>query len=993
MLRRRHRFALALASLCPLALAGACDEDDPTVAYHGPDAGQDATQDATQDGKDAGPDQGPFGERVPVTGTQPLDGLHAAVNVVRDKYGWVHIFGRDIEDVMRVEGWMMAVDRAGQLELARRLATGRLAELFGQADPGQIDDDITMRTIGLHRVAAAIYAAMDPASEEKRAIDAFADGITQWNKAYRAGKVKPAQELAGMPPSAFTDWTPADSLALARLQTWSLSYDADDDISRTAKIEKVRAVFNATATDPLIQLRAGILRDAFRFDPLDPATPQTAFPNDPPMADALLGSGAAKASAPLGKATAGKGPAPTLTVGAELATRADPFVRAVRRVRDLLGGDEFFGSNNWAVAGSKTVTGNAMVASDPHLGLTSPMVFWPVHLYVGDGGDHPELELEGVAFPGIPGVVLGANRTLAWGATTAGYDVTDVWKEKVTADGKGVSFKGQSVAFEKVTETIKIAGQPDYSWDVLIVPHHGPVVPEIANHQVKPLAAGGSALSVRWTGHAPTEEYKAVFDLARAKDVDDARKALQPFATGAQNWMFADSAGDIFLFSQAKLPYRDKKAFTWDPATFTGTLPCFVLDGEKGEHEWTGGFLEEAYVPKLKTPAKGWIATANTDQIGSTLDNDPSNEILPNGKPFFIGCDFAEGLRLGRIHERLGSSVGTMTLDEMASIQGDHKSGLGARFTKHLVSALTAAEAEKASPGTHPDLAAVVADPRYASADIPDLLAALDQWEKDSQFEAAAGLSLEDGSLSSDAKEANAAKATLVFNAWLVRAMGLVLGDEMQAAGIDNLGTANMVKAFARLLEQDPTQLSTYDPATGQSALWDDMSTPGTVESRDNRLVTAMLDAVDDLVKMLGSDRNGWRWGAVHRLRFSGLVSVWFIDNPPMGDPKFKDGFPRPGDQWNVDACNFGIAKSPGSPLDFHYGSGPVQRFVAEMTKTGPKMRNALPGGSVLDKASPFFANEAELWRRNQNHDVPFELDDVQAAAVAPGGTHTLFTP
>jgi len=943
-------------------------------------------------GGDAGPDKGPFGERVPITETRAVTGLSAPVNAVRDKYGMVHIYARTIEDAVRVEGYMMAADRAPQLEIARRLAEGRIAELLGGADPGQIDSDITMRTIGLGRAAQKIYDAMDPSSTERKALDAFADGITQYNRMLREGKQQLPQKFPGLPNTAFTDWSPVDSLAMARLQTWSLSYDADDDISRTEKVEKMRATFNAGAASPDLTKRAGILLDAFRWDPIVPATPLTKYPDDPLQKDVFVQTpsalhGLVHTSLQAAKSKKTSVQIPLATLGASTA-----FRRAVGRARDFFGGDEFFGSNNWAVAKDKTTSGHAMVASDPHLGLSAPMVFWPAHLVVDDGKGGDKLELIGVAFPGIPGVVLGSNRTLGWGATTSGFDVTDVWKETVSADAKGVTFKGQPVAFEKISETLKIDGQPDYTWDVLVVPHHGPIVPTITDtHQVTPPAAGESALSVRWTGHQPSGEYEAVFALAQAKDVDAARLALQPFGTGAQNWMFADSNGDIFEYSASKLPYRDKKAFTWDPATFTGTMPMFVLDGASGDHEWTGEFLEEQYVPHEKNPAAGWLATANTDAVGSTLDNDPTNDLLPNGKPFYIGGDFSEGFRLGRIQERLKAKVGSMTAEEMASIQGDHKSGLGTRLTKHLVTALTNAEAEKATPGSKPGLTAVVADPRYAAAKVPELLTLLGQWETESQFAASAGVNLDDGSPNVDAKEATAAEATAIFNAWLVRAIGRALEDEMTAADIDNLGTANMVKGFVRMLEVDPTKLATYDAVTGESSLWDDLATQGVTETKDERLVMALLDGLDDLGKLLGADRNAWRWGALHRVRFKSLNPLWFIDIPSDTDPKFGQGFPRHGDQWNVDACNFGIVKKLADPLDFKYGSGPVQRFVAEMTADGPKIKNGLPGGAVVDKKSPYFANEAEYWRKNESHDVPFDIDDV--ATAAGGGQHILFTP
>ena len=987
MLRLRHRFALTLLCASPLVAFAGCGDDEevgsnPGTGGSGGTGGADASPDV-----DAGVDKGVFGERVPVTDTSQIQGLIAPVNAVRDKHGWMHIYARNLEDAVRVEGFLMARDRGFQLELARRVATGRLAELFAGLDAAQIDDDIAMRTIGLHRAAKAMYEALDPTGRDKKLLDAFADGVTQWNRGYREGKLKPPQELTGMDASAFTDWSPIDTLAMARLQTWSLSYDGDSEISASEKVEKVRTVFSASASDPAAKARAGLLVDVYRFDPLDPATPLNGFKDDPLPADRWQQP---SAKPPL-KSPLAKQATPRLP--AAVAQAAAPFVRSVERLRNFMGGDEFFGSNNWAVAGKKTASGNAMVANDPHLGLTSPMVFWPTHLYVGSE-TAGTFEVAGMAFPGIPGIILGANRHLAWGATTASYDVTDVWKEKVSGDAGGVMFKGQKVAFQKVSETIKISGKPDYTWDVLIVPHHGPVVPEIdSDKKVKAVAAGSNVLSIRWTGHQATGELPATFAMLEAKNVAEARIALQSFGTGAQNWMFADSSGDVFMFSMGNLPYRDPKALAWDPKTFTGTLPAFVLDGEKGEHEWTGAFLEEKYVPKLKTPDSGWIATANTDQVGSTNDNDPTNDLLPNGKPFYIGADYAEGMRLGRIHQRLAAKAGAMTAEEMASIQADHKSGLGARLSKHLVAALQKAEAEKATPSTHPDLTAVVADPRYAAAGVADLIDTLKKWESESSFDAASGVNPDDDSLSLDAKEASAAKATVVFNAWLVRAIGRALEDEMKAADVGNLGTANMVKGFVRMLEQDPTTLATYDAASGQSALWDDMSTTGTVEKKDDRLVIALLDAVDDLVKAFGADRGKWRWGALHRLRLKTLFPLWFITVPDDADPVFPNGFPRHGDQWNVDACNFGIVRGLSSPLDFSYGSGPVQRFVAEMTKTGPKIKNAVPGGTVISTESPFFKNEMELWRRNQSHDVPFEMDEVQAAAVSPGGEHVLFVP
>ena len=973
------------------ALAFACgDGEEGAGAPGGQDAGMDATAEAGDADTDAGKDPGIWGDRTPVTESPAITGLKAAVNAVRDEFGMVHIYARSPEDAFRVQGYMMAVDRAGQLEIARRSASGRVAEIYGGADAGQIDDDITMRVIGMHRAAQAIYDALDPQSDEKKWLDAFADGVTQHFRALREGKLELAQPLGGLQPKFFTDWTAVDTLTMGRLQSFALSYDADSEVGLSSRIEAFRTTFNATSSDPLAVKRKDILIDLMRFAPPVANTPLPTYPDEAtPAPSAKWQAGPTSRKPQLGF----KAPAAAARMSAGLRARVKPFFDSIQRAKDFLGGDEFAGSNNWAVAGSKTASGNAIVANDPHLGLTSPMVFWPTHLVVKSDDSKQDMEAIGVAFPGIPGVILGANRHVAWGATTAGYDVSDAWKETVTADGTGVILKGKPVAFQKVSETIKIAGSADYTFDVLVTPHHGSIVPEIKDHKAEPIVAGGEAISARWTGQAPTNEIEAVLGLATAKTVDEARASMTRFGVGAQNWMLADSTGAIALTAPAALPYRDKKAFTWDPATFSGSLPCMLLDGASGDHEWTGSMLEEKYQPKITAPSKGWIATANTDNVASTIDNDPSNDKLPNGQPFYIGCEFAQGFRLGRIEERLAAEAQGMTAAGMADIQADHKSGLGARLTSHFVAALERAEAERLSPGTHPKLAAAVADSRYAGAKIPEIIGELKAWGT-AGYSAAAGVDLDDNSLTVPAAEAADAKATMIFNAWLVRAVGRALADEAEAAGEGSAGTNFTLRAFIRMLEEDPTKLATFDAATGESALWDDMSTASVTETKDDRLIVALLDAIADLDGIFGADRSTWRWGDQHRVRFNSLISIWLTAQPSVSDPTFPNGFPRHGDQWAVDASNFSIVRKPSDKLSFGYGSGPVQRFVAEMTKSGPKIKNALPGGAVLAIASPYFANEADYWRKNDSHAIPFEIDDVEASAkAAPLKEHYLFTP
>ena len=939
-------------------------------------------------------------DRVPVTETMNVEALRAPVDVVRDKYGHVHIFARNIDDLFYVQGWMMMKDRAGMLELARRLATGRIAELYGALQPSLVDDDIAMRAIGLARVGKEMYDAIEEGSEPKRVFDSFSAGISAYSAGLNDGSLTLHSEFVGMKPEQFEPWTGADSLAMGRVQSWNLSYEAGNEIALTELWNEVLATYNDQSTDPDIVKRAGYARDVMRWTPSNDATPLTGYP-DLPTSMKVIGPPPANArKAPglvAGPKKAGLTARPKVPAG--LFERARPFLRSVQKIKNLFGYDEHSGSNNWAVAGSHTESGNAIVASDPHLGFTSPMIFWPCHLVVDNPDDPAEnMDVSGLAFVGIPGVILGSNAHVAWGATTSLYDVTDVWAETVTADGSGVMFKGQAVDFERIPETVKDGNGGEVSFDVLFVPHHGPIVPTIDDqHQVVPPTAASGAFSVHWTGHDPTTEIEAIFGLFRATNVDEAMATMNQFGVGSQNWMLADTSGNIAWTSHVLIPHRDPRTMTWDPATYTGIHPGFVLDGESGEHEWTGEFLDERYVPKERNPSRGWAATANTDNIGTNLDNDPTNELLSDGTPFYIGWEVAEGFRLNRIQERLDALTtggNKTTAEAMAALQGDTKSGVGSRLAPMLVATLERAEAEKASPGTNPETAPAVADPRYDAADVADVIDALKKWGADSDYDAASGISPEDNTPVTDAAEANASKATFIFNAWFVRVLARTMEDEARrVGGRQNVRTAFTVRGFFRIVEETPANLATFDAATGESALWDNIDTVGVTERRDEVVVMALLDAIDDGNAIFGADRNTWRWGRLHTVRFDPLNPLWSgLTIPPEADPTFADGFPRPGDMWAVDASNFNTNRSAGSGLSFSYGGGPVQRFVAEMTPSGPAIRNALPGGAVADSSSKHFANQAELWRRNETHAVARSIEEI-VAAYESDDEHLRFTP
>ncbi|MBW2454561.1 MAG: penicillin acylase family protein [Deltaproteobacteria bacterium] len=944
--------------------------------------------------------QPPLGELLAVDEELSLTGLTGPVDAVRDVNGRTHIYATSVTDALLVQGYLSARDRGPQMEVMRRFATGRVCEVFCGLDPSMIESDISFRMLGMHRVAQDQY---DASSDQLRAyLDAYASGVSQLFAEIRSGDRETPRGVIMLEPKHFTEWTAVDSLAFARLLgtavdslafarllEWQLSYDTDD-IGLTALLDGLRSTFPANDADPLVAARAGMERDLLRFAAPDDATIIDGLGSIGESALSFPGPGDGRAKTP-GDRTAVDGLEPGWSVShAELAARrlelaaaARGYQRGIERLRELLAGGHGFGSNNWAVAPERSATGNALLASDPHLALESPATFWPVSLHVTatEGEVSPEdLHAAGLSFPGTPAIILGHNENVAWGATVTYTDVTDVYVETLSSDGEATAFEGQDVPLEIIEEDIVLDDGSTYTYEVQVVPHHGPIIPTIEDGKVVSPDPNVGALSVRWTGFEVTHELEGVFGLLRATDVDEARAALDQFDVGGQNWMLADTSGNIAWTSHIMVPYRDDAALQWNPTTYEGTLPCLLLPGD-GTAEWTG-FWDDDAVPWAKNPTGGYLATANNDPVGGTLDNDPSNDQQSDGSSGFLACSYAHGFRAGSVKRRIDAHTDPFELDDMSSIQADVRSPMGSRVVPALLLAIDAAQAEEANAGSHPDLTAVVNDPAYDSSLIAQVEASLIAWQDEADFEARSGVDPDDNqAISLDEVEGRAAQATLVFNAFLVRFINRVFGDELARIDMGS-GTRHDVRGLLLLLESDPANLATYDANTGDSALWDDLDTVE-VESRQERMIRALLDGLTWLQANADGSFDDWRWGYFHTLRFSALVSVWggILSNPTVTDTVFAGGYPRHGDMFVVDAAHYDIDKGLAEELDFSYGSGPNQRFVAELNPDGLVVKNVLPGGAVFDADDPHFGDQAEEWRRNEVHEVPFVLDDVLAAA------------
>ena len=580
---------------------------------------------------------------APTTGTLQLVGLHARAAIFRDGNGIAQIVADDPHDLFMAQGYLHASERFWQMEVYRRAGAGRLSELFGKTT---LKQDTFIRTLGLRQAGQADLDAMSP--DSKGALQAYADGVNAWLDAHRGSLDLPfvviglkaglGGGLGGYEPEP---WTALDSTTFAKLQALVLGGNFDSEVFRQAADAR--------------------LGDRALTDQLFPAYPADA-PVEVPAGAA--GSGGAGASGSTGTTATGEGAVAMRGTGATAGAGAaiddataagwldlGHTAQSVLAITGLdkasgLGSDRGIGSNDWVVGPSKSATGHALLANDPHLGLDMPSVWFINGLHCRQPRASCPYDVAGVSFPSVPGVILGHNERIAWGATNVGPDVQDLFQEQVDPNDKThYMFKGQSVAFQIRHEEIKVAGSATVGIDVRST-GHGPVISDASDR----LKAIDGVYALRWTATAePDHIVDAFLGIDRATSWTEFRAALAGYVAPSQNFVYADVDGNIGLQVPGLIPIRQ------EPKDL-GDRP---VQGWTGTHEWTG-YLKYDDLPRLYNPPSAIIATANAAAVDAKY-------------PHFIGREWDPGYRVRRITELLTAAAakGGVTRDAMSAIQMD----------------------------------------------------------------------------------------------------------------------------------------------------------------------------------------------------------------------------------------------------------------------------------------------------------------------------------
>jgi penicillin amidase len=308
------------------------------------------------------------------------------------------------------------------------------------------------------------------------------------------------------------------------------------------------------------------------------------------------------------------------------------------------GGDEHPGSNAWAVSGAHSATGKPLLSNDMHLEFGIPGVWHMEYL------EAPGMKVAGVALPGLPGILSGHNDRIAWGETNLGFDVQDLYVEKMDLRTGQYLFQGHIEQARAERELIQVKGKPTEEV-VTWVTRHGPVF-EIANGQV---------MTLKWAAAEPGNFVDVFLDIDRARNWDEFKRAASQYGGPGQNFVYADVDGHVGYQASGKLPIRKG---------FAGDVP---VDGSTGANEWQGSIPFEE-LPQAFDPTDGLVVTANQNPF-------------PADYPYQVTGAFDSGYRARQIRDMLRAGGNRMKPEDNLRIQKDVYSGFNKFIARQLVAA------------------------------------------------------------------------------------------------------------------------------------------------------------------------------------------------------------------------------------------------------------------------------------------------------------------
>lgn len=528
--------------------------------------------------------QSVFYKPLPALATEVLmQGVTEPVSIRRDVQGITHISASNDRDVFFATGYSHAQDRLWQLEWQRRLSQGRLSEVFGKSTAKQ---DVWVRTLGIEK--AAVEAEKQLSQLARESLKAYADGINAYLA--QASDLPVEFTMFGIQPEP---WQVTDSLAWVKMFALNLAGNYRLELQ------------NQIAMTHLEKHQIEELYGDFFSSQL----------------------------------------AHNIDMSKDVTALQSLYSRQLESENKFKNGGEFVGSNAWVVSGEHTLSGKAILANDPHLGLQIPS-FW---YGITQKGQY--LEAQGASLVGLPLVIFGRNQFIAWGGTNMMADAQDLFSEVLDpANGNAYLRDNVPQTFETRTEQVLVRAdfpsqlRPELKPLTIHIRESdlGPVISDVVDGFEQPLA-------LRWTGlDSDDTSYDAFFAMNYAKDWQEFNAALSQLVAPAMNFVYADKDNNIGMVAAGRVPVRGQG---------NGSLPIIA---QHTKNHWHGSLPFED-MPRYFNPEQGFLVNANNDNT-------------PSDYPHLISSSFASDYRAKRISQVLEQYIDggqKMNMTDMQLLQSD----------------------------------------------------------------------------------------------------------------------------------------------------------------------------------------------------------------------------------------------------------------------------------------------------------------------------------
>jgi len=504
-----------------------------------------------------------------------------------------HIYAQNEHDAYFIQGFLHAKFRLWQMEFQTHAAAGRLSEILGEKSGGKdfLAIDKFFRRTGMVFGAENSLKAIEANAQTRAVADAYTQGVNAYILQLPDIKKPLEYKVLDYRPEP---WTNLKTALFLKYMAWDLAGSGDYDFEMT-NAKNVFSTIDIEKIYPLIS------------DSVDPIVPRGTVYEVPSIS-------------------------PVVPASADsLYFSATDSIEPTLQIKP----DDHNGSNNWAVAGTKTRSGSPILCNDPHLGLNMPGLWYEMQISTGTSNSY------GATFPGAPAVIIGFNDSCAWGVTNAGRDVKDYFEISFRdSTMKEYWYNGQWVTTAFRDEVIKIKGQPN-NVEHIAMTIYGPV---IYDHVFANKLNNNKYYALRWKAHDGSNEIATFYGLNNAHNYNDYLQAISSFECPGQNFIFASKSGDIAIRQQGQFPAKWRRQGE------------FLMPGTDTLYNWQG-YIPTSENMGMLNPARGFVSSANQITADSAY-------------PYYLSGSFP--VYRGKIINRRLGEMNNITPNMMMKLQTDN---------------------------------------------------------------------------------------------------------------------------------------------------------------------------------------------------------------------------------------------------------------------------------------------------------------------------------